>query len=158
MKLCLYALTGFGNTILGKALKMSGINDTIVLTRSEPAEFPYYQCEDLLGFCRRNGITVFDSDKLDESQQYELIAQFSPDLMVVATYHKKIPENILAIPVYKAINIHPSLLPAYRGPTPTNWAIINGEKKTGITFHFLTPKIRLGRYTFSERISSFSFD
>jgi len=55
------------------------------------------------------------------------------DLIITAAYGKIIPENILNIPTYKAINIHPSLLPKYRGPSPIQTAILNGEKETGVS-------------------------
>lgn len=157
MKLCLYALTGFGNSILEKALNMNDIEDIIVLTRTEPAEFPYYECEDLTAFCQRKVVKNYNADKLDDRHHHNLIEDFSPDLMIVATYHKKLPKNILAIPKYQAINIHPSLLPAYRGATPTNWAIINGEEKTGITFHYLTQKFDSGDILFQKELSVQNF-
>lgn len=64
----------------------------------------------------------------------EQLNNLKPDLFVVAAYGKIIPNSILEIPKYGAINIHPSLLPKYRGPTPLQTAILNGDTKTGITF------------------------
>lgn len=157
MKLCLYALTGFGNGILRQAVNMSNIEDIIVFTRSEPAEFPHYECENLRSFCQRMGIISYDTNELNDIEQLELMTEFSPDLLIVATYHKKIPDDILAVPRYKAINIHPSLLPAYRGPTPTNWTIINGEEKTGITFHYLSQKFDSGDILFQNELSVKNF-
>jgi methionyl-tRNA formyltransferase len=62
------------------------------------------------------------------------IAKLKPDLHVVAAYGKIIPQEILDLPEYGAINIHPSLLPAYRGPTPIQSALANGDTGSGITF------------------------
>src|SRR3990167_8198723 len=62
-----------------------------------------------------------------------LLRQINPDLLVVAAYGKIIPKEILDIPKYNALNIHPSLLPKYRGPSPIQSAILNGDKKTGVT-------------------------
>ncbi len=63
----------------------------------------------------------------------ERIEAIKPDLYVVAAFGRILPENLLAIPRIGAINVHASLLPKYRGSAPIQWAIINGEKKTGVT-------------------------
>ncbi|WDN88535.1 methionyl-tRNA formyltransferase [Desulfosarcina sp. BuS5] len=63
----------------------------------------------------------------------EQITAINPDLFVVTAFGRILPENILAIPRIGAINVHASLLPKYRGSAPIQWAIINGEKKTGVT-------------------------
>ena len=62
------------------------------------------------------------------------LQNFKPDLYVVTAYGKIIPNDILHIPKYGAINIHPSLLPHYRGPTPLQTTILNGDKRSGLTF------------------------
>lgn len=61
------------------------------------------------------------------------IKSYNPDLIIVAAYGRILPKEILDIPKYGAINVHASLLPKYRGAAPIQWAILNGEKKTGIT-------------------------
>ena len=79
------------------------------------------------------GIEVFQPDKLRNPEAFERIAAAKPDAIVVAAYGKILPRNILDIPPIGCLNVHASLLPAYRGAAPINWAIINGETKTGIT-------------------------
>ena len=61
------------------------------------------------------------------------IERINPDLVIVAAYGKILPKAILDIPKYGAINIHASLLPKYRGAAPIAWAIVRGERRTGIT-------------------------
>ena len=56
-----------------------------------------------------------------------------PDIICVVAYGLFLPENLLTLPKFKCVNVHPSLLPAYRGPAPIQWAIANGEQKTGVT-------------------------
>ena len=69
-----------------------------------------------------------------KTQEFEAqIAQIKPDFIVVAAFGNILPSNILTIPQIGTINIHASLLPYYRGPAPINWAIINGESRTGVT-------------------------
>ena len=62
-----------------------------------------------------------------------LVKEINPDFIIVAAFGNILPANILAIPQIGTINIHASLLPRYRGPAPINWAVINGESRTGIT-------------------------
>jgi methionyl-tRNA formyltransferase len=64
---------------------------------------------------------------------HKVLQELRPDLFVVAAYGMIIPENMLTIPTYGAINIHPSLLPKYRGPSPIQTALLNGDTKSGIT-------------------------
>ena len=68
----------------------------------------------------------------------------SPDLGIIAYYGKIIPKKILEIPKYGFINIHPSLLPKYRGPSPVRSVILAGDKKTGVTIHITIPKVDAG--------------
>lgn len=68
----------------------------------------------------------------------------NPDFFVVASYGKILPVNLLYIPKITTINIHPSLLPIYRGPTPIQTAILNDDKKTGITFMEMDSKMDHG--------------
>ena len=69
-----------------------------------------------------------------KTPQFEAqMKQIKPDFFVVAAFRNILPANILAIPQLGTINIHASLLPYYRGPAPINWAIINGESRTGVT-------------------------
>jgi methionyl-tRNA formyltransferase len=63
------------------------------------------------------------------------VREIRPDLIVVAGYHRIIPESVLSLPPLGAINLHGSLLPKYRGPCTWKWAIIKGEAFTGATVH-----------------------
>jgi methionyl-tRNA formyltransferase len=77
----------------------------------------------------------------------EIIQQLQnvkPDLFIVAAYGKIIPEAIIKLPKHGSINIHPSLLPKYRGPTPLQTALLNGESETGITFIKMDAKMDHG--------------
>ncbi|MDD4183773.1 MAG: methionyl-tRNA formyltransferase, partial [Candidatus Omnitrophica bacterium] len=61
------------------------------------------------------------------------LLSLSPDLFIIADYGKILPVSLLTIPKIASIGVHPSLLPAYRGPAPINWAILHGDKETGVT-------------------------
>lgn len=68
----------------------------------------------------------------DEAAQAEL-EKFAPDIIVVAAYGKILPKAVLDMPKYGCINVHGSILPKYRGAAPIQWAVINGEKRSGVT-------------------------
>jgi len=72
------------------------------------------------------------------------IENLKPDLIIVAAYGQIIPKDILDIPRYRCINVHPSLLPKYRGPSPIQHAILNGDEETGVTIMLVNEKIDSG--------------
>jgi len=80
------------------------------------------------------------------------------DLIIVAGYPKLIPRRIIELPSIGIINIHMSLLPAYRGRHPLNWAIINGEKYAGVTIHHISEKFDEGNIICQDRISIKRYD
>lgn len=78
-------------------------------------------------------IPVFQPVKVKEKEAVEVLRSYDADIFVVAAFGQILSEEILSMPVYGCVNIHASLLPKYRGAGPIQWAIINGEKKTGVT-------------------------
>lgn len=88
-------------------------------------------------------IKLFQPAKINE-EAIEEIRNINPDLIVVFAYGKIIPKEVLEIPKFKCINIHPSLLPKFRGPSPIQNAILAGEKETGITIMLMDEKVDHG--------------
>lgn len=86
---------------------------------------------------QRLGLTVFQPEKLNEPESLKVIAETRPDVLVVVAYGRILKENCLAIPPKGCINVHPSLLPKYRGPSPIQHAILNGDEVTGVTTMFM---------------------
>ena len=78
------------------------------------------------------GIPVIQPASIKTAEFADHIKSYKPDFQVVIAYGKILPENVLAIPRVGTINIHASLLPKLRGPAPIQWAVINGEKETGV--------------------------
>ncbi|WKY46366.1 methionyl-tRNA formyltransferase [Eubacteriaceae bacterium ES3] len=78
-------------------------------------------------------LKILQPEKINNPDIIEMIKDAKPDFLVVAAYGQKLPEEILSIPLYGALNIHGSLLPKYRGAAPIQRAIINGDNITGIT-------------------------
>ena len=80
-----------------------------------------------------HAIPVFQPAKLRDGTALETIRQLAPDLIVVAAYGRILPQEILDYPRLGCINVHSSLLPKYRGSAPIHWAILNGDRETGVT-------------------------
>ncbi len=78
-------------------------------------------------------IPVFQPPAKISAEEIRILKELNPDLIVVAAYGQILPEAVINLPIYGCINVHASLLPKYRGAAPIQWAIINGEKETGVT-------------------------
>lgn len=88
----------------------------------------------------KKNITVYTAEEINELQWIKKISGLKPDIIFSFYYRKMICRGILEIPKLGAINLHGSLLPAYRGRCPVNWVLIKGEKRTGITLHYMIDK------------------
>jgi methionyl-tRNA formyltransferase len=86
------------------------------------------------------GVPVYQPEKIKSESSLDYFKRLMPDVVVIIAYGQIIPASLIAIPRLGWINLHGSLLPKYRGAAPINWAIINGEKVTGLT----TMQIDLG--------------
>ena len=91
-----------------------------------------------------HSIPVFQPEKLRDGAALAMLQELAPELIVVAAYGRVLPEDILALPPCGCINVHSSLLPKYRGAAPINWAILNGEKETGVTIMDMAPELDAG--------------
>lgn len=92
---------------------------------------------------KKHKIPILQPEKLDDSFIYKLKTK-TYNLIIVAAYGKIIPKSILDIPKYNAINVHPSLLPKLRGASPIQYAILNGDKTTGVTIMLMDEKMDHG--------------
>ncbi len=81
----------------------------------------------------RLGLPVWQPAKVRDPEFLEVLRQLAPEVIVVAAFGQLIPQAILDLPRYGCVNVHASLLPAYRGAAPIQWAVINGEKESGVT-------------------------
>lgn len=102
-------------------------------------------------------IPVYQPTKLRDGTATELIRKLEPDILVVVAYGRILPEDMLAVPKYGAINVHASLLPKYRGAAPIQWAVLNGDKITGVTTMYLASEMDTGDiiYTAETKIGEF---
>ena len=80
-----------------------------------------------------HGIEVYQPQKVRDSECIERLRTYHPDIIIVEAFGQIIPRAILDMPRYGCVNVHASLLPKYRGAAPIQWAVIDGEKETGVT-------------------------
>ncbi len=95
-------------------------------------------------FALQNGLKVHQPSKIKTDKSKDLFRSHDADVAVVVAYGRILPEEFLVAPRRGCINVHFSLLPKYRGASPVNWAIINGEKETGVTTMFIEPTLDTG--------------
>lgn len=102
-------------------------------------------------------IKILQPEKLEIGNRKSEIGESKPDFAVVAAFAKIIPKKILEIPRFGTIGVHPSLLPKYRGPSPIQTAILNGDEFTGTTLYLMDEKIDHGKIisNFKSQISNF---
>jgi methionyl-tRNA formyltransferase len=91
-----------------------------------------------------SGIEIFNPDSLADAAFVHNIKKLRPDVYMVDSYSKLIPSQLLSLTKNLAFNLHPGLLPEYRGANVLNWSIINGEEKAGITLHVLSDRFDEG--------------
>lgn len=98
------------------------------------------------------GIPVLQPANLKDPLFLEQLSALQPDLQIIIAF-RMLPKSIWSLPPHGTINLHASLLPQYRGAAPINWAIINGEKETGLTTFFLDQQIDSGKIIYTSSLS-----
>ena len=96
------------------------------------------------------GLRVIQAASLKEPSFADALREIAPDLIVVVAF-RILPREVFTIPPLGTFNLHASLLPRYRGAAPINWAVVNGERETGITTFFLDEKVDTGRIILQKR-------
>lgn len=91
-----------------------------------------------------NDLPVFQPENFRENETVNQLAELKPDVVAVVAYGRILPQRVLDIPAKGCINIHASLLPKYRGSAPYQWAVLNGEKQTGVTAMYLCREMDAG--------------
>lgn len=143
MKIVFIGGVEIGLTVF-KAVFESGYHVDMLVT------LPFKTASSTSGFvdfghlANRFGTTVIRTNNINEIDIIETIKQTAPDVIIQCGWQRLICKEILEIPRFGAIGFHSSLLPRYRGRAPVNWAIIMGEKETGITMFYMTPEADTG--------------
>ena len=98
-------------------------------------------------------IPVLQPEKIRTDEFLQTLAAFSPDILVVAAYGRILPASLLSLPPQGVINVHGSLLPKYRGAAPIQWAIIRGERETGVTIMEVVQEMDAGDILLTRTLS-----
>ena len=134
-----------------EALLDAGFEISAVFThRDNPSENIWF---DSVAECAsRHNIPAFAPEDINHPVWVNRIKAMEPDFIFSFYYRSLIKADLLAVPSKGCINLHGSLLPKYRGRVPINWAIINGEKETGVTLHYMTEKADAGDIISQKKI------
>lgn len=98
-------------------------------------------------------LQVYQPIKVRNNPEFlEEVKKLNPDLVCVVAYGKILPQELLDIPKYGCVNVHGSLLPEYRGAAPIQWAVLNGDKKTGVTTMFMNAGMDTGDMILKEEV------
>ena len=99
-----------------------------------------------------NKVNIFDGSAINKKDNIEIMKKWNIDLILVATFGEFLSASVLDLPQYGCINIHPSLLPKYRGGFPEFCTVMNGDESSGITFHYMEPSFDTGDIIFQREI------
>ena len=98
-----------------------------------------------------HGTPVFQPEKMRDGTAAEAVRSLSPDILAVVAYGRILPDDILEIPEYGAVNVHASLLPKYRGAAPIQWAVLNGDMETGVSTMYLASEMDTGDIIYTQK-------
>lgn len=145
IRLAFFGTPKFASTILESVINVQWLMTKAVVTQPDK---PVGRKQILTPspvklLAQRHKIPVFDYT--DSPTMIHIIGKIKPELIVVAAFGEILPKEILKIPKYGCLGIHPSLLPKYRGPTPVQFSILNGEKETGVTIFLMDEKMDQGK-------------
>ncbi len=147
LRIAFFGEDSFSTVILNSLIK-AGHEICLVVT-------PYYDnviYKRLELICNRNGIRFYRTKKINSDQTASVLEEANPQLCVISHFERLIKKQLLDIPPMGFINLHPSLLPEYRGMAPQHWPIINGESKTGVTVHYVDEGTDTGDIILQEEI------
>jgi len=126
-----------------EALLRNGFEITAVFTHEDdPGENLWFKS--VAELAAANDIPVYAPDNINHPLWVERIKEMKPDILFSFYYRNLVSKKILDLIPLGALNLHGSLLPRYRGRCPVNWVLINGEKETGVTLHYMTPQPDVG--------------
>ena len=126
---------------------------TIISQKDKPAgRKQKLSSTSLKSFALSKGLSVFTPDSISSSITYDFLKNIVFDILVIVGYGQFIPNEIIKLGKFKAINLHPSLLPQYRGASPIQYSLLNGDKKTGISIIEVIDKMDAGNIILQKKI------
>ena len=106
----------------------------------------------------RAGLPVYQPEKMRDGTALAVLSELRPDILVVVAYGRILPDDMLALPRYGAVNVHGSLLPKYRGAAPIQWAVLNGDRVTGVSTMFLASEMDAGDIIYTDETEIGEFE
>ena len=136
-----------------KALGEGGYNVVAVVTMPDKPAGRGHQVQysDVKKYALEAGLPILQPEKLNDEAFLEELRSYQADLQIVVAF-RMLPEVVWTMPRLGTFNLHASLLPQYRGAAPINWAVMNGDKETGVTTFLLKHEIDTGNLIMQERI------
>ena len=137
-----------------RALVEGGYNVVAVVTMPDKPAGRGHQLQysDVKKYALEAGLPVLQPEKLKDEAFIEQLRSYNADLQIVVAF-RMLPEVVWAMPRLGTFNLHASLLPQYRGAAPINWAVMNGDKETGLTTFMLKHEIDTGNMILQEKIN-----
>lgn len=149
----LEGLLADGLTVCGVVMPAAGgLASAVPVIRRAPARVGRASIPLLTPFMNRTiaqiawerDIPVIEVGRLSTSETVEALAAFRPDVICIACFPQRLPRALLDLPPLGCLNVHPSLLPAYRGPSPGYWVLRKGDRATGVTIHLMDEQLDSG--------------
>ena len=154
MKVLLLLNWGLGYEILKVFHKLPGVFIIMVVTRHNKDKANTCKWENIVyNFSKKHGYKTIDQERISFEDLKQIIDKNKIDLLVSHAYMKIIPKKVFMAPKLGSINIHASLLPKYRGPSPVYWLLKNKDKTTGLTCHFIDEGVDKGDIIFQKAIN-----
>jgi methionyl-tRNA formyltransferase len=147
LKIAFFGEDSFSNIVLTSLLK-AGHNISLVLSPL----YNNYIHKRLELTAKSNNIEYMREQNINSETVVKKIKNIKPDLIITAHFQKLLKKELIDMPSIGCLNLHPSLLPMYRGMSPQHWPIINGDKKTGMTVHFIDEGIDTGKTILQREI------
>ena len=158
MKIVFFGTPDFAIPTLDKILRSSHSIEAVVTAldkqRGRGRKITFSPVKE---FAIGNNIPVFQPEKLKDENFIHELKTINADIFVIVAF-RILPESIFTIPPFGSFNLHGSLLPKYRGAAPIQWALINGETKTGVTTFFLKEKVDTGSIILQKEIDILETD
>ena len=138
MRVVVMAYQDIGYVCLDELLAAGADVAAVVTHRDDPREEIWFRSVAERG--RRAGLPVLEPESVNAPAFVAELAALAPDCILSFYFRQILKPEVLALPPRGALNLHGSLLPRYRGRCPVNWALIHGERETGVTLHYMEPK------------------
>lgn len=154
MKIVFFGSDAFSIKALEACLHSAGMELALVVTTPAKKKGRGLKLESsgIFDYCQLKKLPVTEYPALRAPNVAQELLALRPDIFVVASYGKLIPLNLLEIPKYR-LNVHPSLLPKYRGAAPIHWPILNGDPETGVSIIDISEKLDSGDIYYQEKLA-----